>query len=104
MKKIILSSLLLTGLIQAKEIVKEDLHACKVCHGRKFEKKALGKSKKVSEMSYSEIKSALVGYKKRTYGGNLKGIMERQVYNLKSIKEASKEIYSINHELDGSEF
>lgn len=56
--------------------------SCKSCHGDAFQKKALGKSKVIKEMSYQEIKAALLGYKNRTYGGPMKGIMYGQVAKL----------------------
>jgi cytochrome c-type protein NapB len=53
--------------------------ACKGCHGANWEKKALGKSKVVSEMAHADIASALKGYKAGTYGGPMKGLMKGQV-------------------------
>jgi len=53
--------------------------ACKGCHGQNFEKKALGKSKVVAEMSHADIASSLKGYKAGTYGGPMKGLMKGQV-------------------------
>lgn len=52
---------------------------CKGCHGKHFEKKALGKSKVVKDMTKKEIISALKGYKSGTYGGAMKGIMQKQL-------------------------
>jgi cytochrome c-type protein NapB len=56
-----------------------NLGACKGCHGANFEKKALGKSKIVKDMTKNEVATALVGYKKGTYGGSMKGVMKGQV-------------------------
>jgi cytochrome c-type protein NapB len=56
-----------------------NLGACKGCHGVNFEKKALGKSKIVKDMTKAEVTDALVGYKKGTYGGPMKGVMVGQV-------------------------
>jgi len=56
--------------------------ACTACHGQYFEKSALGKSKIVKDMSYKEIKDAMMGYKNGTYGDTMKGLMEAQVKNL----------------------
>ncbi|MBL0707911.1 MAG: hypothetical protein JJW00_02590 [Sulfurimonas sp.] len=53
--------------------------SCFGCHGANFEKKALGKSKVVSNMRSHEIKEALLGYKNGTYGGPMKGLMKAQV-------------------------
>ena len=52
---------------------------CAGCHGAKGEKKALGKSKVVAEMTHAEIATALKGYKAGTYGGPMKGVMKGQV-------------------------
>ncbi len=56
--------------------------ACAGCHGQYFEKKAMGVSKIVKEMSKEEIIAALKGYKDGTYGGPMKNIMVGQVANL----------------------
>jgi cytochrome c-type protein NapB len=53
--------------------------ACKGCHGQNFEKKALGKSKIVSDMTHADIATAMKGYKTGTYGGPMKGLMKGQV-------------------------
>ena len=53
--------------------------ACKGCHGQAWEKKALGKSKVVSDMTHAEIADSLKGYKAGTYGGPMKGLMKGQV-------------------------
>ena len=53
--------------------------ACKGCHGQNFEKKALGKSKIVSDMTHADIAVAIKGYKAGTYGGPMKGLMKGQV-------------------------
>ena len=53
--------------------------ACKGCHGANFEKKAMGKSKVVSEMSKADIIAAMKGYKDGSYGGPMKGMMKAQV-------------------------
>ena len=52
---------------------------CKGCHGQDFEKKAMGKSKVVKDMTKEEIVTALKGYKDGTYGGAMKGLMKGQV-------------------------
>ena len=52
---------------------------CTGCHGSKGERKALGKSKVISEMKKEDIKTALTGYKDGSYGGAMKGIMKGQV-------------------------
>ncbi len=53
--------------------------ACAGCHGQHFEKKAMGVSKIVKDMSKADILVALKGYKAGTYGGAMKQIMQGQV-------------------------
>ena len=72
MKKSLLGIVLVAGFLQA------DMDRCVSCHGVDFEKKALGVSKVVKDMSEQEIKSALDGYK-RGEGGKLKNIMIKEV-------------------------
>ena len=72
-----------------------NIGVCKGCHGQKFEKKAMGKSKVVKDMSKKEIVKALKGYKAGTYGGVMKGLMKNQVdkysnADLEEIAEAIK--------------
>ena len=55
---------------------------CTGCHGKNFEKHAMGKSKVVKDMSKADIVAALKGYKAGTYGGAMKGIMKGQVASL----------------------
>ena len=75
MKKIVLGTLVL-GVAAFAAV---NLGACKGCHGANFEKKALGKSKVVADMTKAEVSAALVGYKNGTYGGAMKGVMKGQV-------------------------
>ena len=78
MKKIVIASIaalslvstLTAGVVAGK---------CVGCHGAHFEKKAMGKSKVVAEMSHADIATALKGYKHGTYGGPMKGLMKGQV-------------------------
>jgi cytochrome c553 len=90
MKKIVLGTLVLS--VAAFAAV--NLGACKGCHGQNFEKKALGKSKIVSEMSKADVAAALVGYKTGTYGGPMKGLMKGQVakYSDADLKAAADQI------------
>ncbi|MEA3289397.1 MAG: cytochrome C [Campylobacterota bacterium] len=75
MRKIVLGTLLCS----AAAFAAVNLAACKGCHGANWEKKALGKSKVVSEMTKQEVSDSLVGYKNGTYGGPMKGVMKGQV-------------------------
>lgn len=56
-----------------------DYKKCVSCHGVIGDKSALGKSKKLTDMSQDEITIALKGYKNGTYGGPMKGLMKGQV-------------------------
>jgi cytochrome c-type protein NapB len=77
MKKIVTAIVTLTATTALMAGV--NAGACKGCHGQSWEKKALGKSKVVSEMSHADIAAALKGYKAGTYGGPMKGLMKGQV-------------------------
>lgn len=55
---------------------------CMGCHGMSGEKKALGQSKVIKNMSKTDIVNALKGYQNKTYGGGLKGLMYGQVKDL----------------------
>jgi len=63
----------------AKEV---NVAACAGCHGANFEKSAMGKSKKVNEMSKADIEKALKGYKDGSYGGAMKAMMKGQAAKL----------------------
>jgi len=65
-----------TKVIKSSEV---SVQSCTGCHGKNFNKKALGKSKIISEMRYNELKASLKGYKAGTYGGPMKGLMKAQV-------------------------
>ncbi len=59
-----------------------DTTACAGCHGGSFEKKAMGVSKIVKELSKEDIVKALKGYKDGTYGGGMKAVMKGQAGGL----------------------
>ncbi|CAA6818479.1 MAG: Nitrate reductase cytochrome c550-type subunit [uncultured Sulfurovum sp.] len=80
MKKIITTVAL--GALFATSSYAVSVAGCTGCHGQYFEKAAMGKSKIVKDMSYEEIKDAMMGYKNGTYGDTLKGVMEAQVKHL----------------------
>jgi len=70
-----------------------DTSSCGACHGKNFEKTAMGKSKIVKDLTAEEITKALKGYKDGTYGGAMKMIMKGQAAKLtdddiKAIAEA----------------
>jgi len=71
-----------------------NVRACHSCHGRYFDKRALGKSAIVRNMSSRQIAIALKGYKNGTYGGAMKVLMRGQVakYSDSSLEAFSKTI------------
>ncbi len=77
------------SLLAASALYGASTAACVGCHGANFEKKAMGKSKVVKDMSKEEIVAALKGYKAGTYGGAMKGIMAGQVKSLSDVDMAA---------------
>lgn len=90
-KTLLLIPILLGSFLSAGELDK-----CTGCHGKIFEKAALGKSKIVKDMSEEDIFKALIGYKEGTYGGSMKGLMKGQVMSLSDLNSSAKEIKSIS--------
>ncbi|WP_197548350.1 nitrate reductase cytochrome c-type subunit [Sulfurovum sp. ST-21] len=82
MMKRTMKLLALGSLLGASALYGASLAACAGCHGQHFEKKAMGKSKIVKDMSEADILIALKGYKNGTYGGAMKGLMKGQVASL----------------------
>jgi len=81
MKKIILGLTLISTMMLAADGAA--LYSkCAGCHGSQGEKKALGKSKVINEMSQEDLVTALNGYKDGSYGGPMKGLMKGQVAKL----------------------
>ena len=78
MKKIVIASIATLALATAS-IAAVNEKGCTSCHGADWSKKALGKSKDVSQMTHQEIADSLIGYKNGTYGGPMKGLMKGQV-------------------------
>lgn len=72
-------SALLVAFAMAGTTVSADVKKCASCHGNDWSKKALNKSKHVSEMTQEEIEMALRGYKDGTYGGQMKAVMKGQI-------------------------
>ena len=70
--------------------------ACAACHGKSFEKPAMGKSKVVKDMTHAEIETALLGYKNTAGFGHspMKGAMAGQVkrYSDEDLKAFSQTI------------
>jgi len=82
MKKLI-TRVALGALIATASSYAVSIAVCAGCHGQHFEKKAMGKSKVVKDMSIKEILVALKGYKAGTYGDSMKQMMVQQVKNVK---------------------
>jgi len=78
----VLKVLTLGSLLASSALYAANTAACVGCHGAKFEKKAMGKSKIVQNMSKEDIIKALKGYKDGSYGGTMKGTMKGQVASL----------------------
>jgi len=70
--------LALATIVVSPLLLQADMDRCVSCHGVDFEKSALGVSKIVKNMSETEIKKALDGYKKGI-GGSAKDIMIKEV-------------------------
>ena len=68
----------LVAFLATQSILLADMDRCVSCHGVDFEKKALGVSKVVKDMSEIEIKKALDGYK-AGIGGSMKELMISEV-------------------------
>ena len=80
-----IKGLVLVGAIFASSSVlaSADLYKkCAGCHGAHGEKKAMGKSKVVANLSEKDLQTALHGYKNGTYGAAMKGLMKGQVARL----------------------
>ncbi|MCQ2883829.1 cytochrome c [Helicobacter pylori] len=92
MKKVImaLGVLAFANTLMATD-VKALVKGCAACHGVKFEKKALGKSKIVNMMSEKEIEEDLMAFKN---GANKNSVMTAQAKRLsdEDIKALAKYI------------
>ena len=81
--KLSLISILLIGVSSLYASSGASLYkACAGCHGINGEKKALGKSGIIKGWKASKVEEALLGYKNRTYGKAMKGLMKGQVSRL----------------------
>ena len=67
---------------------------CASCHGTVGQKRAMKLSDAINQYSQKEIKDALIGYKKGTYGRTMKLLMKEQVKHLstKDINYIAKKI------------
>ena len=55
---------------------------CASCHGAKGEKMALGKSQIIANLTQEQITQALKGYQAKSYGKEMKAIMEGKAKGL----------------------
>jgi len=76
MKKIVIASIAALA-VSSTLMAAVNTAGCKGCHGQNFEKKALGKSKIVANMTHDEIAAQLIHYKTTTVGAEM--IMKGQV-------------------------
>jgi len=91
MKKTLLIGLItISSILSANSIAK-----CTGCHGKNFEKAALGKSKIVKDMGEEDLIVALNGYRNGSYGGPMKGLMKAQLKGLDT-KILTTEILSLH--------
>ena len=95
MKKIVLASIAALTL-SSVAMAGVNGAACAACHGKSFEKAAMGKSKVVSDMTHAEIEKTLLGYKNTAGFGHspMKGAMAGQVkrYSDEDLKAFSQTI------------
>ncbi len=73
-----MNKILIAGLVALPIALMADMDRCVACHGVDFEKKALGVSKIVKNMSEAEIKASLDGYMVGK-GGSMKEVMIKEV-------------------------
>ncbi len=73
-----MKKMLIAGMLIVPIAVMADMDRCVSCHGVDFEKKALGVSKVVKDMTEAQIKASLDGYKAGK-GGPMKEIMMKEV-------------------------
>jgi len=78
----VLKLLTVGSLIASSSLYAVSTSACVGCHGANFEKKAMGQSKVVKDLSKEDIVKALKGYKDGSYGGAMKAMMKGQVASL----------------------
>ncbi|AFI06529.1 c-type cytochrome [Helicobacter cetorum] len=80
MKKVVLAlSVLFAGNVLMAKSGAELAKGCIGCHGAKFEKKAMGKSKVVNSMTEKEIEEELIAFKE---GKKKSPVMEMQAKKL----------------------
>lgn len=74
-----LSFILLSSATLSTSLLAVNLHTCTECHGKKFEKPAMGISRIVKDLNKEELTTALNGYKTNQHGGAMQEVMNRQI-------------------------
>jgi len=97
MKKLITVLLIASISIFASEANNNDvnINKCYGCHGKSFEKKALGKSNVVKDMNRTQIVTALNGYLDGNYStAGFQGLMKGQLstYKREDIQKIANQI------------
>ena len=77
--KRVLSTILFATTIFSSNLLAVNLHICTECHGKNFEKSAMGLSRIVKDLTKEELEKALQGYKKDAHGGTMKIVMSNQI-------------------------
>jgi len=97
MKKIFFLVFLLLSFLSSTSTA-VNLHRCTECHGKHFEKSAMGLSRIVKDLSEEELSKALHGYKNETHGGTMQIVMSNQIskFTDEDIVEIVKEIHDGN--------
>jgi len=71
--------MLILSLTIPSVVLSVNLHTCTECHGKHFEKSAMGLSRIVKDLTKEELEKALRGYKADAHGGVMKGVMNQQL-------------------------
>ena len=83
MKKIVLTTLLVSGLALSAYAMPASFGKCIGCHGAKGERAFGSTPKRVpGKLTKAQVETALKGYKAGTYGGKQKMLMKAQALSL----------------------
>lgn len=83
MKKVALSTLLVSGLALSAFAMPDSYKTCVACHGANGEKGFASAPTRVpNKLTKAQVVEALKGYKDGSYGGPTKGLMKGQVMKL----------------------
>ena len=96
--KRVLSTILFVTTFLPSSLLAVNLHICTDCHGKHFEKSAMGLSRIVKDLTKEDLEEALQGYKKGTMGGTMKDVMSGQIskFTDEEISQISEEITDNN--------